>query len=358
MTDGGRETKILESAMDFIHKSIDELRQDLKSSNLKYSIVHFHAGLELLLKARLIKEHWSLVVAKRKHISKTNFDLGNFMSVSFSDSINLINGVFDASGRPEEISQKAKEAFMAVASLRNKILHFYSDVESEVRQREIARKHFSALRYAQSWLKETGSGVFAQYAERMRSDLSQLRKYLEFVYEEQKDNIESYRKKGFYIIECPGCSFDAVKHEKQMKEIHQSVCLVCDDVNNCILIECECGATVPFYSGGKAKCGKCKKELSVDAIENALMKQYLRPRDILDSDVVASDIHCPQCWNDRVFLTEDGDYVCPFCLERTDKKYIHCCDYCDGGYIGEHKEFTWAFGCGACEGAHGGRSRD
>ena len=349
MTDGGRETKILESAMDFIHKSIGELRQDLK-----YSIVHFHAGLELLLKARLIKEHWSLVFDKKENITKVKFDSGDFRSILFSDSIKRINGVFGAHGRPE-ISQKAEEAFMAVASLRNKILHFYYDFKSEAHQREAATVQLRALHYIQLWLKETEDNFFGEYAKKINVEISKLKEYLRVAYEEQKDKIKSLCEEGFHIAKCQACSYESMKHSKQMKEIHHAVCLVCDNVENCILIECECGATVPFYSGGEAECGKCGKEFSVDAVVDALGEQYTGSDGICD---FSDGIHCFECESDRIFLTENDDYVCPFCLEKIDERNIHPCDYCNGGYVGEYKEFTWAFGCGICEGAHGGRSRD
>ena len=343
MKNGGHETKILESAMDFIHKSIGELRQDLK-----YSIVHFHAGLELLLKARLIKEHWSLVFAKRGRISKIKFDSGNFMSVSFSDSINRINGVF---GR-REMTVKAEKAFRAVAKLRNKILHFYYDFKSEAHQRAVAKMQCRALRQIQLWLEATEDNSFKQFAKKIKAEASKWTEYLGVVYDEKKDKIDSFRKEGFYIATCPACSHESMKHSKQTKEIHHAECLVCDNIENCILIECECGATVPFYSGGEAKCGKCGKEFSENAIVDALGQQVLTKDTMFD---LVEGIYCPECCNRSIFSTKSGDYVCPCCLEKIDEKSIHRCEYCNEGYAGEFQEFTWALGCGVsdCQGAHG-----
>jgi hypothetical protein len=46
---------ISESAFDFLESSVDEIK-----THPKYSVIHFATAVELLLKARLIHEHWSL----------------------------------------------------------------------------------------------------------------------------------------------------------------------------------------------------------------------------------------------------------------------------------------------------------
>ncbi|HIP71183.1 MAG TPA: hypothetical protein EYH05_07285, partial [Anaerolineae bacterium] len=53
--------RLVENAMDFLSQSIEEF-----DGSPKYSVIHFHAAVELFLKARLMAEHWSLVVSKRK----------------------------------------------------------------------------------------------------------------------------------------------------------------------------------------------------------------------------------------------------------------------------------------------------
>ena len=44
--------RLVENAMDFLHRSIDEF-----SEHPKFSVIHFHAAVELFLKARLMAEH-------------------------------------------------------------------------------------------------------------------------------------------------------------------------------------------------------------------------------------------------------------------------------------------------------------
>lgn len=60
--------QLIENAIDFIKKSLEEFE-----TNLKYSIIHFAIGVELILKARLMNEHWSLTLENIDRISFQNF---------------------------------------------------------------------------------------------------------------------------------------------------------------------------------------------------------------------------------------------------------------------------------------------
>jgi hypothetical protein len=48
---------VVENALDFLKQSILELKK-----SPKYSVIHFCAAIELFLKARLMLEHWTLIV--------------------------------------------------------------------------------------------------------------------------------------------------------------------------------------------------------------------------------------------------------------------------------------------------------
>lgn len=72
-----RLTLLVENALDFLERSINDL-----STAPKYSVIHFYASIELFLKARLLAEHWTLVVDRRKSPSKADFEKGDFASVT------------------------------------------------------------------------------------------------------------------------------------------------------------------------------------------------------------------------------------------------------------------------------------
>ena len=71
---------ILENALDHILSAAENAK--LKSArSWKYAILHLVAGIELLLKARLQNEHWSLLFQKVDQASETDLQSCNFVSV-------------------------------------------------------------------------------------------------------------------------------------------------------------------------------------------------------------------------------------------------------------------------------------
>jgi len=73
---------LMTNAFDFLSKSIEEFDE-----NPKYSLVNFYSAIELLLKARLLYDHWSMVVAKGSDLNYDSFIKGDFQSVTSKDSI-------------------------------------------------------------------------------------------------------------------------------------------------------------------------------------------------------------------------------------------------------------------------------
>ena len=69
------------NAFDFLERGISEF-----DKSPKYSVIHFCAAVEMLLKARLMKEHWSLIVSKPDQANLAKFMAGDFSSVTLEDA--------------------------------------------------------------------------------------------------------------------------------------------------------------------------------------------------------------------------------------------------------------------------------
>ena len=52
---------LFENGLDFIDNSLDQILNLTDHHKLKYSILHLSAGIELVLKEILQREHWSLL---------------------------------------------------------------------------------------------------------------------------------------------------------------------------------------------------------------------------------------------------------------------------------------------------------
>ena len=79
--------RLVENALDFLFEAISEIKEQPK-----YSVIHFYAAVELFVKARLMNEHWTLVITKRQEPDWDKFVAGDFQSVSLDEASLKSNG--------------------------------------------------------------------------------------------------------------------------------------------------------------------------------------------------------------------------------------------------------------------------
>jgi hypothetical protein len=106
---------LVENGFDFLKKSV----ADIKKSP-KYSVIDFCSAVEIFLKARLVREHWSLILSKPELADVIKFKAGDFISVSMEEAIRRLDNICN-----EKISLETREAFKATRNHRNKLVHFF-----------------------------------------------------------------------------------------------------------------------------------------------------------------------------------------------------------------------------------------
>ena len=104
---------LVENAFDFLARAINEFK-----CSPKYSVIHFSTSVELFLKARLVSEHWSLVVVKQQSVNLQQFKAGSFQSVTIKEATNKLENIVCS-----KLSNQTIDAFQKVADHRNKIIH-------------------------------------------------------------------------------------------------------------------------------------------------------------------------------------------------------------------------------------------
>ena len=71
---------LVKNAIDFLDSSLDDLNKRPKNS-----IVDFYSSVELFLKARLMHEHWTLILSRPELANLDSFQVGDFHSVFLDD---------------------------------------------------------------------------------------------------------------------------------------------------------------------------------------------------------------------------------------------------------------------------------
>lgn len=202
--------RLVDNALDFLSRSINDLER-----SPKYSVIHFHAAVELFLKARLMAEHWSLVVAKRQDADWEKFVAGDFQSVSLEEAASKLEKVVRSG-----ISKSSLQAFKNVGKHRNKMVHFFHEAHSASNngglRAEVAKEQLNAWYLLNQVLTGPWKDVFEAWLPQIGDIATRLRdhrKYLQVVFDHSEAKIEALEREGFAFAVCPSCGFKAQKRE-------------------------------------------------------------------------------------------------------------------------------------------------
>jgi hypothetical protein len=330
---------IFENAIDFLEKSLDEFK-----GSPKYSILHFAIAVELLLKARLAIEHWSLVVLKNPN--KTNYIKGDFISVNLDEAVKKLREVVGAN-----ITVAEHKAFKKISSHRNKVIHFYhgeidSDKDSEELQDIIKDQcecwyHLKTL-FTQKWRKH-----FEKHISRFESldwKMKRHSEYLSTVYDKKKSALEKEEKSGKKIGQCSYCNFEAVPYEEFSEEFSTGRCFVCGWANALLRLKCECGHLLTFHNDGWTNCPSCKKKHEPKDVYILIDELGYDNSDLEEPNTPAN---CKDCDGYHTVAALHDHYFCTSCFELFEN--VGECDFCNENCTGDMSDSYWN-GCAICDG--------
>lgn len=109
---------VVSSGLDFLESAVDHLAKG-DERDLRYGALHVTAAIEVLLKAQLVREHWTLVVSDVNRARRAEYETGNFHSVTIAVALDRLRNVAGASITDREVSK-----ITAVEKLRNRVAHF------------------------------------------------------------------------------------------------------------------------------------------------------------------------------------------------------------------------------------------
>ncbi|NML55137.1 hypothetical protein HHL19_35585 [Streptomyces sp. R302] len=109
------------NGLDYLDSAVRHLegRKPPNAYDLKYAVLHLHAATEVLLKVRLVKEHWSLVFADPGKATLQAYSNGSFASCTIADAVKRLEGVASL-----KISEDGKQAIHTLQRTRNGLTHF------------------------------------------------------------------------------------------------------------------------------------------------------------------------------------------------------------------------------------------
>ncbi|MGW4022392.1 hypothetical protein [Streptomyces sp. NPDC005009] len=106
------------NGMDFLLSAFDHLRGEPDAREVKYAVLHLQAAVEVLLKARLIREHWSLVFSDPGKAKRADYEKGSFNSCTALGAVDRLNNIVNL-----QISKEQRQAISNLADTRNALTH-------------------------------------------------------------------------------------------------------------------------------------------------------------------------------------------------------------------------------------------
>jgi hypothetical protein len=260
----------IQNGLDYLKSTVEHLSERPTARDLKYAVLHLQAAVEVLLKVRLIREHWTLVFSKPNQASQAAFATGDFTSIGLDDTIARLKGIVGVSLKPQ-----AEHGFKRLSQVRNNLQHFglvdqAAGIESlagEVLDSLLVFIRDELVPGADAEdltaLKETQE-LIAQEIGRLRSlDQARMNRI--------KDDLDA---KADHIVTCPHCDKLTLVLEERAQ------CLFCDrtwdDLKSLEDLAQEYAWTVLHRSwhdvteGGEPPvqvCPECGNETLVDKVE-------------------------------------------------------------------------------------------
>ncbi len=334
------------NAFDFLERGIAEF-----DKSPKYSVIHFCAAVEMLLKARLMKEHWSLIVAKPDQANLTKFMAGDFISVTLEDCRARIR---DVAG--EDIGDDAYNSFRALANHRNKMVHFFHQgLDSDEKAKaQIVAEHCRSWFHLHRLLNRWG-GYFHDFgSEIAHADRAMKghRKYLAAKFKALKPELDAARKAGSAPKACSACGFKAAIPDAPDDQIASLRCLVCDHAETQVELECpHCGESIVIANEGYATCEHCGGVIEPEHLVDALTKDVVGTKDYFETGLPAN---CGTCDGYHTVVERGDMYFCANCFDLSD--HVEQCEWCNELNTGD-MEHSYSVGCSHCDGKVG-REKD
>ncbi|MBI3296743.1 MAG: hypothetical protein HYZ75_01170 [Elusimicrobia bacterium] len=199
--------ELFENGLDFILSGLEHLGSNpLAKRDYKFGILHLAAGIELILKERLRREHWSLLFENVDKANTAAMTSGDFKSVTFESLVDRLAGVAQVT--------IAKHEFQVIDDLRkrrNKVQHLHFTETPEVIESLAAK----AVGFAIDFIKDELSPKDMTSAEgsafnTIKDKLKDFEAFVTKRLDHLKPILAKAKKDGATIVECIRCFQEAL----------------------------------------------------------------------------------------------------------------------------------------------------
>lgn len=190
------------NGLEFLESAVNLLNE----GEVKYAALHLSASIEILLKVRLAREHWALVVADPREAQRTKYDTGDFKSATIDQVLDRLVKIANVA-----ISEEDRKRIGNLNRTRNQIAHFALVGDNPLAtQATVARAMEMLIRFLEKELapgapaneRNLIDGTFSEVMEQIRE--------IEVLVRERMNSLKpAIDQAELPVVACPDCQNDA-----------------------------------------------------------------------------------------------------------------------------------------------------
>lgn len=347
-------TRLCENGLGFVAKAIDQLWEYSSPDALKYSVIHFYSGVELLLKARLMHEHWTLIVADPNKADIDEFLNGDAQTVGQKQAVQRLKKVAKVT-----VPANATNSFEELRKHRNRMVHFYHPIDVNEPDRDKQREAV-ILEQCRGWfylrrlLGDEWRDVFAAFqneVDDINAAMKRHREYLRTVYDQIRPELETAGREGATLATCSTCGFEAQLLNKIGPQEHSCrVCLAKESfvLHLCPNEDCRKKTLLAPETCTAWRCEHCSSSIGLDDV---LHEYTIEGK--ADHDEPNRSALCTECGHIPETAGTLGDGEIAFCFNCFSwPTKIEYCEWCNEPFTGDASG-TYLSGCERCDGKLG-----
>lgn len=343
---------LCENGLSFVSKAIEQLWDNTSHESIKYSVINFYSGLELLIKARLMHEHWTLIVDDPNKADIDDFLNGDAQTVGLQKAVMRLKKTIKLSIPPAALA-----SFEELRKHRNRMVHFHHPVNAtkysgDKQTETIVLEQCRGWFYLRRMLSDEWKDVFKDFQRqisRVNTSMKHHREYLGTVYAQILPELEEYGRNGAILAACSACGFKA----QVLDEVgpQQKICRVCLAnesflIHTCPNEECQSKSSLPADGSEEWVCSHCKTSIDIEDVMSAYTLEGNSDYD--DPRVPAL---CTECLQETAGTLNDTETIFCFNCFSWPAKIEHC-GWCGEPFTGDAENTYWA-GCERCSGLAG-----
>ena len=281
---------LLQNAEDFLREAVKYAKAS-SPRDWKYATLHLWSALELLLKALLEGEHWSLLFEDINKASRKKLSEGDFQTVRFDTALERIHGIVGIS-----IGERDLRYLRQLRDLRNRMTHSVVKLNVEQAKSVVARGISVFLTLEQQHLHEEPDRALEYEVNQALQDFQ---KYVDARLRDLKAELERSDRPHRWFRTCSSCT-----QETLVSRDETAACLFCGE-------EVAFEDLAHYHSEGPAgPCPECEEGILAFVLLNNDEGRFVCPKCGFETEE-NRNTSCGRCGKE--YWNEDGSPMCDDC---------------------------------------------